>query len=73
MSGIVYVVVCLFTFFVASFMVSRYTYDDPTHQPTFLLLAGASLVWPITILLAASLLLLLCIAKLAIRLARGAK
>lgn len=73
MIGIVYAVVSLFTFFVASFMVSRYTYDDPTNPPTLLLLAGASLMWPITIPLALSLLLLLCIATLAIRLARGAK
>lgn len=73
MIGIVYAVVSLLTFFVASFMVSRYTYDDPTNPPTFLLLAGASLVWPITVPLAAAILLFLGIATLAIRLARGAK
>ena len=73
MTKIWYAVVFLFTFFVASFVVSRYTYDDPTHPPTLLLLAGASLAWPITIPLVSAILLLIGIAKLAIRMARGAK
>lgn len=73
MSGIVYAVVCLFTFFVGSFMVYRHGHEDPTDPPNLLLLAGASLVWPITVPLAAGIMLLIVIAKLAIRLAGGAK
>lgn len=74
MSGIVaYIVVLLFTFFAASFMVARYSYEDPTDPPTLLLLACASLMWPITIPLAAAIILLIYIAKLATELAGGAK
>ena len=74
MSGIVaYIVVFLFTFFAASFMVARYSYEDPTNPPTLLLLAGASLAWPITVPLSTVILLLFCIAKLADRLSRGTK
>lgn len=73
MSGIVYVVVCLFTFFAGNFFVARYGYEDPTEPSNLLLLAGASLVWPITVPLALAILLLFGIAKLAVRLAGGAK
>jgi hypothetical protein len=68
-----YMVVFLFTFFAASFIVSRYSYDHPTDPPIFLLLTGGSLIWPITVPLAVLILLLLGIAELAVRLAGGAK
>ena len=66
-----YMVIVLFTFFAASFIVARHTYECPTDPPVFLLLTGASLIWPITIPLAALILLLPGIAQLAVRLSGG--
>lgn len=69
---VVYIVVFLFTFFAGSFMVSL-NKDNPTNPHTFLMLVGASLVWPITVPLTVSILILLVIAKLAITLSGGGK
>ena len=74
MSGIVaYIVVFFFTFFAGSFMVARFGDESPTAPSIFLMLVGASLIWPITIPLTTAILLLICIAKLAIKLSGGAK
>lgn len=71
---IIYVVVFLLTFFVASFAVARYCRcDDPTDPGTFFLLVGFALVWPVTVPLIAAILFLVGIAKLAEELSGGAK
>ena len=70
---VVYIVVLLFVFFAASFIVARYSNDGPTDTPNFILLVGASLAWPISVPLTAAILLLFYVAKLADRLSGGAK
>ena len=64
-----YIAVFVFTFFAASFLVARCADESPTEPGNFLLLVGASLAWPITLPLAGAAFLLLCIARLAERLA----
>ena len=71
---IVYTVVFLLVFFVASVAaVRRSPCEDPTDPDTFWSSALFALIWPITIPLTATMLLLMGIAKLAEKLARGAK
>jgi hypothetical protein len=70
---VAYIVAFLFTFFAASFLVARYNYEDPTEPLNFLLLVGASLIWPISVPLTIAIMLLLFIAKLAVGLSRGAE
>ena len=73
MSGIVaYIVVFFFTFFTGSFMLARYR-ESPTDPTNFFMLVGAALIWSIAIPLTMAILLLLCIAELAVSLSRGAK
>lgn len=66
---IAYIAVFVFTFFAASFLISRCTYESPTEPVNFTLLVGLSLVWPITLPLGGAIILLLGIASLAKRLA----
>lgn len=71
---IVYIVMVLLTFFVASFAVAHWSWcDDPTDPDTFLLLVGVSLVWPVAILLIMVILPLFGIAMLAKKLSGGAR
>lgn len=71
---IVYIVVFLLTFFAASFAVARYSRcDNPTDPDTLWLLVPSALMWPITVPLFAAILLLVGIAKLAEKMAGGAK
>ena len=71
---IVYTVVFLLVFFVASVVaVRRSPCEDHTDPDTFWPLTGFALIWPITIPLTATMLLLMGIAKLAEKLAGGAK
>lgn len=71
---IVYIVLFLLTFFVASIVVARCSRcDDPTNPDTFWLLVSSALMWPITIPLTAAILFLIGIAKLAEKIAGGAK
>ena len=72
-SLVAYIVVFVFAFFAGSFILVRYGHEDPTEPSNFSLLVGASLIWPITIPLTTTVLLLLCIAKLAINLSEGMK
>lgn len=67
MNGLIvlYIVILLLTFFAASFLVARYTYESPTAPTNVLLLAGVSLVWPITVPLFTAIFLLVGIAQLA--------
>ena len=65
----VYIAVFVFTFFAASFLIARCTYESPTEPCNFTLSVGVSLVWPITVPLAGAIILLLGIASLANRLA----
>jgi len=64
-----YMVVFVFTFFGASFVVARCSNESPMAPENFLLLVGLSLVWPITLPLAGAIFLLLGIACLAEKLA----
>lgn len=74
MSGlIVYIVVFLLVFFVASFAVARWSSHDPTDPDTFLLLVGAALAWPVTVPLTAAIFLLFGIAMLANKLSGDSK
>ena len=66
---IAYIAVFVFTFFAASFLMARCTYESPTEPNNFFLLVGVSLVWPLTVPLAVAIFLLLGIASLAKRLA----
>jgi len=68
---VAYIAVFLFTFFAGSFMISRYCEESPTEPSNFLILAGASLIWPITFPLTTVIILLLFIAKLATALSGG--
>lgn len=68
---VVYIVIFLFTFFAGSFMVARYGDESPTKPLNFLMLVGASLIWPITVPLTLGIILLLSIAKLATILSGG--
>ena len=70
---VVYIGVFLLSFFAESFVVSRYTCEDPTSPDTFFPLVGLALAWPITIPFAAIIFLLIGIAKLAIELSRYMK
>lgn len=71
---IVYVVVFLLTFFVASFAVARYSYrDNPTDPVVFWLLVPFALAWPIMVPITVAIIFLVCIAKLAEELSGGAK
>lgn len=71
---IVYVVVFLLVFFVASAAVARCCpCSNPTDPEEFLGLAAYALAWPITIPLTAAILLLFGIARLAEELTGGAK
>lgn len=60
-----YIAILLLTFFASSFLVARYSYESPTEPTNLLLLAGVSLVWPITVPLFMAILLLVGIAQLA--------
>ena len=72
MIGIVaYIVVFVFTFFDGSFMVARFNHEDPTDPLNFGMLVGTSLIWPITIPLITTIMLLFCVAKFAMRLSGG--
>ena len=64
-----YIVVFIFTFFAASFLVARCAGESPTEPTNFTMLVGASLVWPLTLPLAVAIFLLLGIACLADNLA----
>jgi hypothetical protein len=68
---IAYIAVFIFTFFAASFLIARCTYESPTEPTNFFLLVGASLVWPLTLPLAGVTLLLFGMAMLANKLAGG--
>lgn len=71
---IVYMVVFLLAFFVASFAVARCSScANPTDLDAFLLLVAVALAWPITVPLFAAIFLLVGIAKLAEKIAGGAK
>ena len=70
---IIYVVVFLLTFFMASFAVARYYCEDPTDPGTFFLLVGYALMWPVTVPLFAAIFLLMGIAMLAEKLSGGTK
>ena len=71
---IVYMVVFLLAFFVASFAVARCSScDNPTDPDTFLLLVAVALAWPLTVPLTAAISLLFGVAMLAEKLTRGAK
>ena len=65
---VVYIVVFLYTFFVACFMVARYADASPMEPSNFLILVGASLIWPITLPLTVVITLLLFVAELATKL-----
>lgn len=65
----VYIAVFVFTFFAASFLIARCPYESPTEPVNFTLSVGVSLVWPITVPLAVTIILLLGIASWAKRLA----
>ena len=77
MSGIAaYIVVFVFTFFAGSFLLARYgseSDESPTEPENFLMLVGASLIWPLTVPLTTAIMLLIYIAKWATRLSGGAK
>lgn len=73
MNPVAYIAVFLFTFFMGSFAVARYGPDKPTDPIPFLLLVGSALVWPVTVPLTSAILLLIGIAKFAIKLSGGAK
>lgn len=64
-----YIAICIFTFFVSSFLVARCTHESPTEPTNFSLLVGASLVWPISLPLAIVIFLFFSIAWLAAELA----
>lgn len=69
MSGVVaYMVVSLLAFFAGSFIVARYYHEDPMYPPLFLMLVGASLIWPITLSLVTAIVLFMLMGKLATRL-----
>lgn len=59
-----YIAVFIFTFFAGSFLVARCAHEPPTEPSNFLLLVGASLVWPLTLPLAVAVFLLFSIARL---------
>lgn len=64
--SIAYIVVFLFTFFAACFVVARCcSLHDPTDPGMFLLLLGLALVWPVTVLLSTAGFILFVIARLA--------
>lgn len=62
---IAYIVVFLFTFFSACFVVARCDLYDPTNPETFLMLLGLALVWPVTVVLSTAGFILFVIARLA--------
>lgn len=68
---VTYIAVFLLTFFVASIVVTRFGCDDPTSPDTFLPLVAFALVWPVTVPVTAVIFILVCIAKLAIKLSGG--
>ena len=71
---VVYIVVFLLTFFAASFAVARYSWrNNPTDPDVLWLLVPSALMWPVTIPLAAAIFFLIGIAKLAEKLAGGAR
>lgn len=64
-----YIVVFIFTFFAGSFLIARCAHESPTEPTNFALLMGASLIWPIALLLVGAIFLLLWMACLAEKLA----
>lgn len=64
-----YMAICIFTFFIGSFLVARCTHASPTEPTNFGLLVGASFIWPIALPLAVAVFLFFIIAWLAEELA----
>ena len=70
---IVYMAVFTITFFAASFLIARCTYESPTEPSNFLMSVGLSLMWPLTLPLAVTIYLLFVLARMAEALAEKRK